>query len=257
MKHDAIRYQGIPESYISEIGSFRYNTLANFIFSDKETFFKRHGLNPEKKTIFFGGSRDDFHYFEMLDIFESQLTQHNCQLILRIMPNKELMESPQIRTLIAHGRNTKGVFVSIGSPHYAADEAVGDPLTIEEYELWHGLRYCDVVVNLYSTLALEGCIFDKPVIHMWYFRSRGKLTLRQPIYVPYNQEAHIRRFREFGCSDEVFSREELVESIFNQLENPIRQKDARQRLVEKECGDLSGNAYSNFVNVCLDALGLE
>ena len=166
------------------------------------------------------------------------------------MPNKVLLNSPTMQAFITHARSLPNIYVSIGDINYTHGDQLQEPLSVEEHELWHGLTYSDLVINLYSTLALEACIFDRPVINMWYFEKPDALTLKQPIHVPYNEEAHIRRLRSFNCAVEVQTREDLVAAIHTQLEEPERQREGRRRLIQHECGTLDGKAAQRLVEHC-------
>ena len=250
MKSDAKALQGIRSNRIHMIGPLRYDHIQSSICLTKAEFFKKCHFDPNIPTIFFGGSRASFHYFEMLSVFQLLSKQRTYQLILRIMPNKVLLNSPTMQAFITHAKSLPNIYVSIGDVHYPHGDQFQEPLSVEEHELWHGLTYSDIVINLYSTLALEACIFDRPVINMWYFEQPDALILKQPIHVPYNVEAHIRRLRSFNCAVEVQTREDLVAAIHNQLENPQRQSDGRRRLVQHECGTLDGKAAQRLVEHC-------
>jgi len=250
MRTDAETLQAIPKNNIHTVGSLRYNNLESYISLTKKAFLERCNLNPNTPTILFGGGRDEFHYFEMLEVFQLLKKHHKLQLIIRLMPNKLLMQSPEIQQLVQYIKNTEDVFLSIGDQSFLHGDTTQEPLAIEEFELWHSLKYCDLVINLFSTLALEACIFDKPVINMWYFRQPCRMMLRPPVYDPYNLEQHIRRLKRFGATVDVESRDELIRQTFHQLQYPDQRQVNRQRLVNHECGNLDGKAISRLLALC-------
>jgi CDP-glycerol glycerophosphotransferase (TagB/SpsB family) len=186
----------------------------------------------------------------MLEVFQLLKKHHKLQLIIRVMPNKLLMQSPEIQQLVQYIKNTEDVFLSIGDQSFLHGDTTQEPLAIEEFELWHSLKYCDLVINLFSTLALEACIFDKPVINMWYFRQPCRMMLRGPVYDPYNIEQHIRRLKHFGATVDAESRDELIRQTFHQLQYPDQRQVNRQRLVNHECGNLDGKAISRLLTLC-------
>jgi CDP-glycerol glycerophosphotransferase (TagB/SpsB family) len=106
-----------------------------------------------------------------------------------------------------------------------------------------------VVVNLYSTIALEACLFDKPIINMWYFGSVG-MTVQQPIYIPYPEIHHIRKFESYGAAEKATTREELIDLIHQAIENPEQGAEQRSLAVTKELGPLDGKVKDRLVDFC-------
>jgi hypothetical protein len=254
MRKDANTLQGIPESRISLIGSVRYNDIESLRKESREEFFLKRGLNPSAKTITFAGFFFEFHYFEILSIFNDLKKENSdLQLILRIYPNKRLLRSPFMETLIRQADSDKDIYVSLADPFYREGDKDRVVLQIEEEELWNILRYSDVVINVFSTIALEACIFDKPVINMWYFqKSPGMLT--EPIYLQYPLHWHIRRLQVYGAITTATNRQELMAMIQDVLENPGKHRQERKRLVEDECGPLDGRAAERLSKLCSKAL---
>jgi hypothetical protein len=255
MREDAVRLQAIPTEDIRRIGAVRYDSIGRNTLVDKEAFLRQRGLDPHRRTVLFAGSRIEYHYFEMLEAYKELLAQDDrYQLIVRIYPTKRLMVSPYIEALLTYAARFPRVYVSIGDPHYRTGDSEREALRIEEEELWHSLRYADVVVNLYSTVALEACIFDKPVINMWYFGAMGQMYLRRPVYIPYPKYFHIRKLVGYGGTESAYSRAELLQRIQEAAGTPARLAEGRRRTVAAECGALDGRASERLAEACADAL---
>ena len=252
MRQDAIDLHAIPPERVAAIGAIRYDRVQSECEPDKAKFLRACGLDPAKPVILFAGSTFEFHYFEMLEILRLLRAQgDDCQLILRVYPNKTLMASPFIPALIAHARSLAGVHVSVGDPDFASGAAHLEVLQIEETELWNSLAWCDLVINLYSTIALEGCVFDKPVINMWYFGRHDQRTLRPAVVVDYPSYRHVRRMAEYGAVSVAESRADLQRLIVENLAHPEAQRAARARAVAQECGVLDGQACARLAEECL------
>jgi hypothetical protein len=252
MLKDARDLHGIPEERIRVIGSIRYNDLDSREKQPREEFFEQRGLNPAAKTLTFAGFFFEFHYFEMLSVFK-QLKKgvENLQLILRIYPNKRLLRSPFMEMLIEQTENMKDVYISLADPFYREGQKDRVVLQIEEEELWDILNYSDVMVNVFSTIAVEASIFDKPVINLWYFQKSLGL-LREPVYLNYPLQWHLQRLMAYGAIKTATSREELITMINEALRNPRDRSGARMKMVEEECGPLDGQAAERLVASCLD-----
>ncbi len=254
MQEDAVNLQGIPASRVQKIGALRYDHLQAREHTARDTFWRQRGLDPESKIILFAGGRNEQHYFEMLSAFE-ELSTYNAgyQLVVRVYPKKSLLRSAAMMYFLRVAGAMPGVYVSIADPSFEKGAEDKEVLVVEEEELWSLIKHCDLLVNLYSTIALEACLFDKPVINMWYFSSIG-MTVRQPVYIPYPQIYHIRKFVEYGASCQATDREQLIELIQSEAEHPESRSQQRQLAVKKELGPLDGKVSSRLVEYCVSRM---
>jgi hypothetical protein len=253
MRDDAVRLHGVPSNRVQAIGPVRYDAVMRDPAEDRSTFLRRLGLDPAKRTILFAGSGGEYHYFEMLQAFEDLRTQSgDYQLILRTYPDKVLMASPYTLPLIQYARSVPGVYVSVGDPHAKDPGVEGELPQIEQNELWHALRHCDVVVNLYSTIALEACLFDKPAIYMAYFPMRAYAWRKPPEYVDYGVYLHNRRLIAYGATPVARDRTTLLRLIQEAVANPDRHKRERAHAVQQELGQLDGRVTERLANACIE-----
>jgi CDP-glycerol glycerophosphotransferase (TagB/SpsB family) len=151
--------------------------------------------------------------------------------------------------LIEQAGNCKDIHVSLADPFYREGEKDRVVLQIEEKELWDILNYSDLMVNVFSTIALEACIYDKPVINLWYF-PKSPALLRPPVYLEYPLQWHIQRLLSYGAIKTATIRQELITMIKDALKNPHSQHEERERLVQEECGPLDGVAAERLVSLC-------
>ena len=208
-------------------------------------------LDSKAKTVMFAGSTYDFHYFEILEAFDELKSRSvdRLQLVIRVYPNRYLLNSAYMCTFLKYAETKKDVWISIGDPNHKIKHSDKEVIKIEENELWHILQFCDVVINIFSTLTIEACIFDKPVINMWYFPKVAR-ALKQPIYYPYPLTQHIRRVMKSGAADLAENRDQLMALVESALKNPARKQVQRKELVERECGLLDGCAVERLVSGC-------
>jgi len=254
MKNDAVNLQAIPEDRVKMIGVIRYDAIAGEIKEDRETFLISKGLDPGKKTILFAGSMMAYHYYEALATLKELLDSGiDCQMVLRIYPNKGLMNSVYMEPLLAYAAQMPNVHVSLADPHYQSGSRNHEVLQIEETELWHTLKYSDAVINLFSTIALEACVFDKPVIHMWYFAPKGRLAVAPAIYGTYPSLIHNRRLLSYGAINVATNRKQLLKEIYSELGHPERFQTERAQTVSKECGNLDGHVCDRLAEACAGA----
>jgi hypothetical protein len=254
MHRDAVEMHDIPESSIEEIGCLRYDRLKDTLIESRGAFFARIGLNPDRRTIMYAGPLSADQYYEMLAAFEELNNEgDDLQMIFRMYPHKYFMHTPYARPLINYACSLPGVYVSLGDPDYRVgrrDEAVP---RIEQFELWHSLAYSDVVVNYFSTIALEACFFDKPVISLAYRPMKDYGWIHPPKYADHPGLTHNKRLREYGAVRMVLSREELKSAIRESIEKPDEASVVRSNTVKIELGELDGNVAERLAVACVQS----
>jgi hypothetical protein len=252
MHRDAVEMHDIPESAIEEIGCLRYDRLKDTLIESREAFFARIGLDPNRSTIMYAGPLSADQYYEMLAAFEEMNSDgSNLQMIFRVYPHKDFMHSPYTSPLINYAQSLPGVYVSLGDPDYRVgrrDEAVP---RIEQFELWHSLAYSDVVVNYFSTIALEASFFDKPVISLAYRPQQDYGWIHPPKYADHPGLTHNRRLREYGAVHMVLSREELKSAISESIAKPEAASVVRSETVQLELGNLDGHVVKRLADACV------
>lgn len=254
MVEDARRLHDIPERRITAVGSLRHDRMKRVVRFDRASFLEKRGLDPGQKLILFAGPLGEYHYFEMLQVLEEMRergTEH--QLILRLYPDKNLMRSPYARPLVEYARRMPGVYVSIGDPHHRVGFLDQEVPNIEQEELWHAIRYADVVVNVFSTITLEACLFDRPVVYMAYLPMKGYAWLHPPRYADYGSLLHNRRLVEYGAVRKARNRAGLVAIIEEAIARPERDRPQRERAVEQELGAIDGQVCRRVVTAVCDA----
>jgi len=102
------------------------------------------------------------------------------------------------------------------------------------------LFHSQVHINIASTMAVDGAIFDRPQIAPAYDDSPGR-KYEQTSRELYLQE-HYLPITHSGGLEVVYSRDELIGAIRSALENPGRLKEARKRLVREICTFDDGRA---------------
>src|SRR4030042_4878857 len=162
-------------------------------------------------------------------------------MIFRMYPNKKFMESVYVNASIQYAKSLPGVYISIGDPDYRIGSKEKAVLSIEQYELWHAFEYCDVVINFFSTVALESCLFDKPVISMNYRLTENYAWLSPPEYADHASLPHNQRLKDYGAVQRVANRKELIDTIRLGITDPNRYVEGRLIAVQKELGFLNGH----------------
>jgi hypothetical protein len=250
MVRDAVDFQDIPRERITEIGSVRYNVNPQLL-TNRDDFLRSLKLDPQKKTILFAGFFFEFHYFEMMEVFENlRREDQELQLIFRLYPNKHLMDSVYMKPFFVAAEQRSDIYISYGDPDFQYGEKGKSVLQIEEFELCNILNSCDCVVNIFSTISLEACMYDKPSINMNYHQKHHPAVVRTPLYYDYGRLFHNRRLVAYGAIQTAVTRGELFEYIREALRHPEKFTEQRRETVKHEIGVLDGKACERLVDAC-------
>ena len=107
--------------------------------------------------------------------------------------------------------------------------------------VWHA----DVLVTLFSTLQVEACICDTPVVNVAFDPplppERLYYSSYRSIEVDTNQP-HNLRVRRSNATRLAHSPEQLIAEVNAYLNDPRRDEEQRRQLVAQECGPFDGQA---------------
>ena len=205
----AEHYQSIDFSKIktSIIGLPHYDSyrFPEEYIKPKAEFLRDNGLDPNKKLILLGGF--DFYWSEdvlpmHLDeaITSGRLTD-DVQVVFRPHPATPFkMEDYKIETL----KHT-----TLNAPFLDKKTAFSDK------DFFINLVYhCDVLVNVASTLAIDGAVFDRPVICVNFDDSSKELPKWKQVGRLFDSFDHYEALMETGCAKVAYSFDEMIDDIF-------------------------------------------
>jgi hypothetical protein len=120
----------------------------------------------------------------------------------------------------------------------------------EQQFLKNLITHSDIIVNVYSTLNIEGAIFNKPLINIDYdnFNSLydwNKKFERQDLAIDRSLDHNIR-IMSYNAISSVRNEKELINKINLYLVNPFYKSKERKKLVENEVGPYRGMS-GNFI----------
>jgi hypothetical protein len=221
--------------------------------STREEFFRRAGADPARKLIVVTTTprslyRHHDHVLRELDTAMARGTLTNAQVLVRLHPRDE----------IEAYREFEGVPHIIIEKPFRSSVAVADGLAIDvmpehQRHLGDTLCYADAVVNVASTIAIEACIFDTPVVNICF---------DGPTPEPYERSA--TRYYSFTHYVNITNREavrvarspaEMVQWVGRYLDNPELDAAGRRQVVLDQCQFTDGQSAGRVVACVLDELG--
>ncbi len=215
----------------------------------RESFCRRYGLDPDLPIVLYAlGSPSLFQEFPaVLDLAERVARGElgEVQLLIRPHPlhdkglDTEALQRLSPRVVVQEtGQIGKSV------PTRAQNE--------EQIRDWvNTFRHAAMVVNLSSTAAIDGAIFDKPVVNLDFDPAPGQP--RQALVKDVNHTwTHFKPIAESGGLWLVDNQEEMITAVKTYLNQPELHAQARRQMAEHVCGFLDGCCGRRMAEALLD-----
>lgn len=238
LKKEAHRFGRIPLSRIFVSGMPQYDRYISGQRMPREEFFKKIGLNPNRKLILYSpfGKRFSDIDGEIMDILKS------------FIRNQEIPDSDVLV------RNTPNDSVFLGSfipnDHFFMDDPghFFNPGVYRDRELnrvdidWlvDCLYHADVVVAAGASIGIDAAIFGKPniIIHFDGYQTKPYvLSVRK--CVEYDHPAPLIKS---GAMRSAQSIDQLRSYLGDYLNNPKKDEEARRAMLRDYCWKLDGHA---------------
>ena len=124
----------------------------------------------------------------------------------------------------------------------------------DSFALINALRHCSLGINVASTVSLELCMFDKPVINVGY--NPASVPVGKINYAEYYDFDHYRPLVASGAVELAPSVRRMRELIIKNLREPARLKTERRELIEKMFGaTLDGKSAERVAQALLQIIG--
>ena len=257
MKREVNVFHDIPEESIHVGGIAHWDMYFNGEFEPglRSEFFSANGLSQDRKLIFFGTS-DPVMFTRTFDVIEELVGAMEegrflfpCQLLVRLhqvylLPDKKRGGRfiDRFRERIETLENRAGNLVSFTDPTIKVlNDDIDMPIE-DMRDMARSLHHSDLMLTEYSTLMIEGAIFDLPVINVGlhnFWDTEGPALLAENF-------THLRRILRTGATRNAHTMDQLVEYINYYLEDPSEDGDKRRKLVAQEVTTNPGHAGRNI-----------
>ena len=217
----------------------------------REEFFKKKGLDPNKKLISFGseglwGRADEGVANIICNFIKNKELLHDASLVIR--PHYSDIEKKRFLEF------NKYDFVYIDNKHRITNLFLDswDASKEEMIDFFNMLYHSDVIISTCSTLSLDGSMLDKPLISI-AFDAVPQADFRHSVNYFYSF-SHFNDVVETGGVSMVSSPEDLKNQINEYLENYSLHSEGRRRIVEQLCYKNDGQANKRIANSLLEIL---
>lgn len=236
-----------PENvFVTGTPQFDFHFRPEF-YRSREDFCAEIGADPARPIVLYSTGMANHMpgepeiVEEIADILKEIGGENSPQLLVRVYP----------KDLTGRFDELKKRRADILFPKIDWEEAWLTPKIEDSYALVNTLRHSALGINVASTISLELCMFDKPVINVGYNpKSVDPKTLE---YADYYKFDHYNPVVESGAVEVAWSAGQMRDLIKKALNEPQRRAVERGALIEKMFGNtLDGNSAKRVAQVLLE-----
>jgi len=210
-------------------------------------YFQIHDLDPDRKLISYASSfitfSPDIQNIQALaTLVANDSLSEPCQLLIRLHPN-HFMDEPRF---VQAREQVQGLARDLPNVHVVEPVPLGGHMghySGEDMpEKSSMMAHSDVFTTVYSTMVVEACTHDTPVVSICIDSPTGwpgRYTL--PLSKIGDWPTHMR-FRQSGAGRVALNIHELMMALNEYLSHPGMDQDARQQFIQRECTFTDGSA---------------
>ncbi len=246
MLKEAVEFQEYEPEQVFPVGFPQFDAYVNFDSQviSREEFFEKFGIPKNKKLILFiSGAAYALDEPDILKEIIRWIDQDKFGLPVHLMIRPYVIARDRASEEAKFGQFKNHPSVAFNS--FRRDESQAT----RNYYLAM-IYYADVVIPIFSTMAIEAAIFDKPTISIGFDGYK-----KRPFHQSVTRLEHLTHFKhvlETGSIKIVRSFDKLYQNINHYLHFPKSDSGHRKELVEKMCYRLDGKASERIADFILN-----
>ena len=252
MRRELIDCHDLPADRISVCGPPHFDIYYRSSRMARGELFRQMGLDPSRRLLVLGTkSPSNYPWAEDLvqmiaQAIEAGRLAADCQLVVRLHPiylrrrEGALIHAESLASMDELARRYD--HIHINRPEIISTRLPLDMPRREMDLLAAVLRHASVLINIYSTLNIEGAITDTPTVNV-SFNGYGtrKPHPRQDVAID-EAQPHNQRIVRSGGVAMVRSEAQLIDAINAYLTDPSLHAEGRARIRRDEGGPNPGTA---------------
>ena len=254
MKEQAVRLHGYRPEAVSVAGAPQFDVHFNAqARCTRAEFFQRIGADPSRKLIVLTTTPRSLyrHHDYVLRELSAAIARGplaGAQVLVRLHPRDE----------VEAYREFEGVPHVIIEKPFRHTVTVADGLAIDvmpehQRHLGDTLCHADVVVNVASTITIEACIFDTPVVNICFDGPEGEPFVRSA--TRYYRFTHYVNITNRQAVRVATSAAEMVESVARYLADRSLDAAGRRQVVLDQCQFTDGGSAARVTATVINELG--
>jgi hypothetical protein len=248
---ESVEFHNMPEDRVFVSGVPQYDLYLrkeNLMTRDK--FIASIGADPAKKLIFYCAIGDwlapnEDEIIKIIDNFiEEKKIRFPSQILVRPHP-----KYPGVDGKLSERKNV--IFNRPGT--YISSKI--DSWEFEYKDILHlanSIANCDLLITTASSMTIESCVFDKPVINIGF---DGYKNEKPPLSVSrFYRMQHFKPVVKSGGVKIVYSKEDLPEAVNSYLANPFLDSEGRKTVRDIYCVRPDGDSCKRIADYILSHL---
>ncbi|QQS42012.1 MAG: hypothetical protein IPM63_03440 [Acidobacteriota bacterium] len=239
-------YPWVNENHVFVTGTpqFDFHFRSEF-YLDRDEYCRQIGANPCRPLVFYATGMANHMPGE------PEIVEQIADILKTMAANPQLVVRVYAKDRTGRFDDLKNRRNDILFPEVAWEPAWFTPKAEDSYALVNALRHCALGINVASTVSLELCMFDKPVINVGY--NPPGVSPEVLSYGDYYDFDHYKPVVDSGAISVARSPEEMRSLIEDALANPGLNADKRKALIGKMFGDtLDGRSSERVAEVLLE-----
>lgn len=241
-------YDHVRDDQIVVTGSpqFDFHFRKSF-YTERSEFCESIGADPDRPIVLYTTGManhmpgEEEIVEEIADMLSDISTETKPQLLVRVYA----------KDLTGRFDELKNRRKDILFPEVAWEKEWLTPRFEDCAALVNTLRHCDVGVNIASTVSLELCMFDKPVINVAY--NPRNLPEENLDFAEYYKFDHYSPIIKSGAVELAEDRSAMRSMLCDALNDPRRSSSERKRLIKKMFANtLDGRSAFRVADALLD-----
>ncbi|MBX4211218.1 MAG: hypothetical protein KW806_00235 [Candidatus Yanofskybacteria bacterium] len=250
-KEELHRIHGASWDTISVVGLPQFDQWLSGPTISREDFFSGIGADSSKRLILFAPagsilSDTDWQTAEIIKkAMDAKKLPSDLQILVRNHPHHPADFSK-------FSGDNRFIFEIPGQKIAALTERQAELSPDDNSHLRNSVYYSDLVMYVATSLGLDSCVYDKPQILIsfdgWEQRPYIRSVRR------YNQEDCLGNLVKTGGTAVAYSEQQLLHYMNEYLENPKKDHEGRQRIIETQMHILDGQAGKRCAEIILTML---
>lgn len=242
IRREAVFQNNFPEDKISVVGIPHYD---NYISSppkeSRDDFFRRFGLDIQKKLIVYAPIGNRYIRDNKTDLLALEtLSAIDANILVRLPPTDRVN---------FEGFKSRKAYIAFDQPGTdagASGRKLNEVSRDDDESLRATLTYADVVVTGPSTISIDACVFDIPIVIIGFDNEPRVYWDSLLRYYDYDYYRSVVESRGVTI---VKNPQELLSVVREYLHNPSRDRAGRERVRKEQCYLLDGQSTERLGRV--------
>ena len=196
----------------------------------REEFYAKVGADPARPIVLYSSGMVNYMPQEMVivegiaDMLKNMTKQGSPQLLVRVYPKDRTNRFDELKK-----RRPDIIFQRVNW-----DQKWLTPMPDDVEMLTNTFLHVDAGINISSTVSLELCMFDRPVINVGY--NPPGVDISPVKFCDYYKFDHYRPVAESGAINVVYDIRDMPEALADALEHPEARRARRGELIRSMFG---------------------